>query len=204
MLFIENKKIKIGLMGGSFNPAHDGHIQIACEAIKKLDLDEIWWLISPQNPLKSKDRMMMYEKRVEIAKKISKNYPKIKVKEIEKKIKTTYTSDLISFLKKRSPLTKFVWIMGADSFLQMSKWKNWEKIVLNVPLAVFDRPSYTLKALGSHIAFKYKYCRISQKSARYSIFKKALPAWVFFTTKHNFISSTRIRRKSLATLTKKK
>ncbi|MHA1539337.1 MAG: nicotinate (nicotinamide) nucleotide adenylyltransferase [Alphaproteobacteria bacterium] len=203
MLFSEQRRIKIGLMGGSFNPAHEGHLHLACAALQRLGVDEVWWLVSQQNPLKSKTEMRPYDARVQSAKKLSKRHPQIKVKEIEKNIRTTYTADLIGFLKKRAPRAQFVWITGADNFIQMSRWHKWEEIVRNVPLAVFDRPRYSLKALGSAVASRYRRYRLSPEAARHQIFKRKPPVWVFFPMRRSALSSTEIRRRSSVKRVKK-
>jgi len=130
--------MKIGLLGGSFNPAHAGHLYISEVAIRQLGLQQLWWLVSPQNPLKSTTDMMSFEKRFESAQKIAR-HPKIIVSDIERRLGTQYTADTLSALRRRFRGDKFVWIMGADNLIQLPKWKKWEEIFHFAEIHVFDR-----------------------------------------------------------------
>lgn len=165
-------KLKIGLFGGSFNPAHEGHVYISIQAINKLYLNYIVWLISPQNPLKILDISNTLNKRVEYAKSLikknikaisntkcesTKNRSNIKntniiVSDIEQKLKTNYTEETIIKLINLYPNVEFVWIMGADNMVQIHKWKNWKNIFKMVNVAVFDREGYSTIALESNAA----------------------------------------------------
>ncbi|MGD9637949.1 MAG: nicotinate-nucleotide adenylyltransferase [Alphaproteobacteria bacterium] len=188
----ENKNMKIGLLGGSFNPAHKGHIYISEMALKKMNLDEVWWLVSPQNPLKSSQGMASFEQRYDYAKKIITN-SKIKVSNIEQELGTRYTVDTISRLKQIYKSYKFVWIMGADNLEQIPKWKNWKKIFNLVPIAVFDRNQYSLRIKFLKAAKTFKKQKIEgAKLFRLCYFKA--PAWGFFRIKNNPLSSTDIRK----------
>ena len=184
----------IGLLGGSFNPAHAGHKMITEFALKRLRLNTIWWLVSTQNPLKSKTGMRPLIDRLDTAQSMA-NHPKVSVKPIEFQFNTLYTADTIRTLKKRYRQTKFVWIMGADNLAQFTEWKDWNKIATMVSIAVFNRPGYSQKALSSRMARRYSGRRISEcKSALLAKLKP--PRWVFLHTLLNPISSTKIREES--------
>jgi nicotinate-nucleotide adenylyltransferase len=184
----------IGLLGGSFNPAHAGHKMITVFALKRLRLNTIWWLVSTQNPLKSKTGMKPLIDRLNTARSVA-NHPKVSVKPIEFQFNTLYTADTISTLKKRYRQTKFVWIMGADNLAQFTEWKDWNKIATMVPIAVFNRPGYSQKALSSRMARRYSGRRISEcKSVLLA--KLTPPRWLFVHTLLNPISSTRIREEN--------
>ncbi|MCK5296329.1 MAG: nicotinate-nucleotide adenylyltransferase [Alphaproteobacteria bacterium] len=188
-----HRSMKVGLLGGSFNPAHEGHRHISLEAIKLLELDEVWWIVSPQNPLKSSDDMGGFDERVSKAAEIA-NHLKIKVTDIEKKIKTRYTADTLQKLKKLYPETKFVWLMGADNLLQIPNWKNWENIFNTVSIAVFDRSPYCYKALNGKAARRFAHARIKESRAKELLNKKP-PVWSFIHIKRHSASSTEIRAK---------
>ena len=184
----------IGLLGGSFNPAHAGHKMITGFALKRLRLNTIWWLVSTQNPLKSMAGMKPLIDRLNTAQSIA-NHPKVSVKPIEFQFNTLYTADTIRTLKKRYRQTKFVWIMGADNLAQFTEWKDWNKIATMVSIAVFNRPGYSQKALSSRMARRYSGRRISEcKSALLAKLKP--PRWVFLHTLLNPISSTKIREEN--------
>ncbi|MBL4666996.1 MAG: nicotinate-nucleotide adenylyltransferase [Sneathiella sp.] len=187
---------KIGLLGGSFNPAHEGHLYISETALKFLGLDQVWWLVSPQNPLKSADEMQIFENRLSQAKAIISN-PAIEVSDFELKHRRTYTADTLIKLKEIYPDNQFVWLMGADNLAQIPKWHKWQKIFETIPIAVFDRPGFTFKALGGKAARTYAEHRILPASPGRPILdfaSRKVPAWTFVThTKHK-LSSTYIRK----------
>jgi len=186
---------KIGLLGGSFNPAHAGHLYISETALRSLGLDQVWWLVSPQNPLKSGTDMAQYDARIGFAKKLAVS-PHIHVSDFEKTIGETYTANTIAKLKQRYPNKKFVWLMGADNLVQIPKWYHWQKIFNQVPIAVFDRPGYCFKALSGKAANIFKHARrypTGQGRPMLNFAAKTGPKWVFIShTKHK-LSSTYIR-----------
>ena len=186
----------IGLMGGSFNPAHSGHKLISELAIKRLSLDKLWWLVSPQNPLKPKADMAGIEERVQNAVKVSGN-PKIKVMTIESYLNTQYTIDILEILTQRFPSTRFVWIMGADNLVQFSEWKDWEKIASLVRIAVFDRPNFSLKSLASKMPKRFFRNRLRERQGL-ALRNKFPPAWIFFHTNLSHISATKIRSETIS------
>ncbi|OUR80014.1 hypothetical protein A9Q83_02270 [Alphaproteobacteria bacterium 46_93_T64] len=187
---------KIGLLGGSFNPAHEGHLYISETALRTLGLDEVWWLISPQNPLKSADGTRSFADRMKRAEVLTKN-PAIRVSDFEKTHSQTYTADTLVKLQRVYPTHQFVWLMGADNLIQFPKWRHWRDIFDTMPIAVFDRPGYTFKALAGEAARCYADCRIFPGSTGRPILdfaERKAPAWTFVAhTKHK-LSSTYIRK----------
>ncbi|ANY18968.1 Nicotinate-nucleotide adenylyltransferase [Tsuneonella dongtanensis] len=137
-----------GLLGGSFNPAHRGHRSISLAAIERLALDEVWWLVSPGNPLKPVAGMAPLRARVASAKRVARRAP-IRVTAIERELGTRYTIDTLRALVRRYPRRRFVWLMGADNLAQFHRWRNWRGIARTVPIAVFARPGYEAKAMAS-------------------------------------------------------
>lgn len=184
----------VGLLGGSFNPAHQGHRFISLQAINSLGLDEVWWLVSPQNPLKDKRMMLDLKERVRRARGIVR-HPRIRVTDIERRLGTHFTADTLDALKRRFPKIRFVWLMGADNLLQIPKWDRWERIFRSVPVAVFDRKPYTYQALASRAAQRFRHCRKTGARLR-GVGRAAAPAWVFLFYRRHPASATDIRQKS--------
>jgi nicotinate-nucleotide adenylyltransferase len=182
---------RIGLLGGSFNPAHQGHLDISLAALKYLGLDEIWWLVSPQNPLKPVAGMAPFTERLASAQAMAK-HPRIRVTGIEAKLGTRFTADTLKALVTRFPACRFVWLMGADNLAQISSWRDWTKIFHTVPIAVFDRPSYTIKALTALAARRFRRAR-RREAALKMLAATRTPAWVFVHHRLNPISATQIR-----------
>ena len=181
----------IGLLGGSFNPAHAGHRFISLYALDHLKLDEVWWLVSPQNPLKSADGMAPFARRMARAKAIAR-HPRIVVTDVERRLGTQYTADTLRQLCKRRTNARFVWLMGADNLKQMHHWEDWAEIFHIARVAVFDRPQYSVDALLSKAAHRFARHRVPSASASSLIARKP-PAWVFLRTPLHPISATRIR-----------
>ncbi len=136
---------RIGLLGGSFNPAHGGHRAISLFALRALGLDEVWWLVSPGNPLKDAKTMAPLEARLASAEALARGAP-IRPTAIEAKLGTRYTADTLRALKSRYPRHQFIWLMGADNLLQFDEWRNWRGIARTVPIAVIARPGYNRAA----------------------------------------------------------
>ena len=180
----------IGLLGGSFDPPHKGHLYISLEAKKILKLDEIWWLVTPQNPLKI-NQPASYKDRVRNCKLIAKNHP-IKIKEIEKKINSRYSYETIKYLNNHYKNIKFYWLMGADNLINFHKWQNAKSIFSEIPIVVFRRYGYNEKALKSYTSNFYKNFRLISKIINLKNFDK-LPAWTVIQNKEIKISSTEIR-----------
>lgn len=136
---------RVGLLGGSFNPAHGGHRRISVAALDRLGLDELWWLVSPQNPLKTSTGMAPLAARVASAKHAAR-HPRIRVKALPG---DRYTVDTVRALQRRHPGTRFIWLMGADNLAQFDRWHDWRGLARAVPIAVFARPGYSLHGLGA-------------------------------------------------------
>ena len=181
------------MLGGSFNPAHGGHLHISELALKLLDLDQIWWLVSPQNPLKPVDGMAPFPVRLEGARRIAETDPRILVTDLESRLASSrYTADNLNALRRRFPRLRFVWLMGGDNLVQIPKWQRWPEIFRTVPIAVFDRPSYSLKALSGPAAKRFARYRVPASDER-RLAEMEPPAWVFFHTRLDDRSATRIR-----------
>ena len=131
---------RVGLLGGSFNPAHGGHLHVSREALKRLDLDEVWWLVAPQNPLKAVRGMAPFDKRLAGAKRLARD-PRIRVLDLERRLGTRYTVDTVAALRRLFPKIRFVWLMGADNLAQIRHWQRWTRIFAALPIAVFARPT---------------------------------------------------------------
>lgn len=178
-------------MGGSFNPAHDGHLFIARLALKRLGLHEVWWLVSPQNPLKSRDDMAPFPQRLASARALTRDR-RIRPSDVELRLGTQYTADTLVELRRRCPRIRFVWIMGADNLIGFHRWERASLILHTLPVAIFDRPTYSLRALSSRTARRYKGVRLPQGKAR-TLAARRPPAWVFLHTRRHSASATRIR-----------
>ncbi len=148
------KNRTIGLLGGSFNPAHKGHLHITLYALKALGFDEVWWLVSPKNPLKNAADLASYEQRLASARMVAAGYPRIKVLDIESRLRTKYTYQTVAALQKRFPGARFVWMMGADNLAQFHRWKRWAKVLTTIPVVVFDRAPYSHRSLRSKAAMR--------------------------------------------------
>ena len=188
-----DKITTVGLFGGSFNPPHKGHKNICLYTLNFLGLNQLWCLVSPQNPLKQKKDLASLDERVEKTKKMLK-HPKICVTDIEKKYKTYYTIDTIKKLLIRFPKNKFIWIMGADNLIQIIKWKDWEKIFYKVSIVVIDRPGYGLKSRLSIAAQRFSKYKIQNSEAKRILTQKP-PAWIFLQPRLDKSASTKIRSK---------
>lgn len=182
---------RIGLLGGSFNPAHAGHRHISLIALRRLALDEVWWLVSPQNPLKPAKGMASLAQRMASAR-IAANHPRIRVTDIERRLSTRYTVDTVRALKRRHPGFAFVWLIGADNLIQMPAWKSWQALFGAVAVAVFARPSYSLRALAGQAACRFARSRLPERQAR-RLAEQGPPAWVFLRIRLHSASATEIR-----------
>ena len=182
---------KIGLLGGSFDPPHKGHLYISLQAKKMFKLDEIWWLVTPQNPHKIL-KPATYKERIKNCKIISKNRP-IKIKEIEKKINSKYTYKSLDYILNHYPNIKFFWLMGADNLINFHKWQKWKQIFNEISVVVFKRHGYNTIALKS-IAFRtFSNSRLISNFININEFNK-LPSWTWINNKEIKISSSEIRK----------
>ena len=184
--------LTVGLFGGSFNPPHAGHALVAEIALRRLALDQLWWMVTPGNPLKSARELAPLADRIELSEKIARN-PKIKVTAFEAAQHVRYTADTLALVKARNPGVDFVWIMGADSLRDFHHWQRWREIVLTFPIAVFDRPGATLSFLSSVVAKTFDYARVDEGDALL-LARMTAPAWTFIHGPRSSLSSTAIRK----------
>lgn len=182
---------RIGLLGGSFNPAHDGHRHVSLEALKRLGLDEVWWLVSPQNPLKSGDGMEPLTTRLARAKQIA-HHPHIKVEAPELLLGTRYTLDTVQALKRLYPQAHFVWLMGADILPQLVHWAGWRDLFGSIAIAAFARPGWGYAALQSPAPRAFSRYRVDADRAR-RLATCEPPAWCFIPSRLDNHSATAIR-----------
>ncbi len=180
---------KIGLLGGSFDPAHKGHQHVAETAAALLGLDKVWWLVSPQNPLKKNSSPI--EKRIASARNIAIG-SKMVITDIETRMKTTYTIETLAALKKHYKGVKFIWLMGGDNLAGFEKWRGWKQIALEVAICVVSRPSTGPKARLGRMARQFQSDRLSVSEANLLV-KKKPPVWVYIPARFNRLSSTYLR-----------
>ena len=183
--------MRIGLLGGSFNPPHFAHRAISLFAIKRLKLDRVWWLVTPGNPLKDQEGLHDLEERTKAARKMADD-PRIDVSCLESVIGTRYTVNTITYLRRRASGLRFVWIMGADNLAQFHRWQNWRRIAAEVPIAVIDRPPQSFRALAAPAAQALARYRLPENQAG-RLADQRPPAWVFLTGMKSNLSSTGLR-----------
>ena len=183
-------------MGGSFNPAHAGHLHVSREALKRLNLDEVWWLVAPQNPLKPQRGMAPLAERLAGAARVARQDPRLHVTDLEAQLGTRFTSDTIAALQRLFPRVRFVWLMGADNLSQIRHWERWTEIFSRLPIAVFDRPTYCLRALAELPARRFARWRVSPMAA-HRLADLTPPAWVFLPIRLDANSATEIRSQEL-------
>lgn len=184
----------VGLLGGSFNPAHAGHVHLSLEACKRLRLDRVLWLVSPQNPLKSQKNMADYDRRVERAEALTAPHSQLSVTRLERQINSRYTIDTLHFLTHHYPQTRFVWLMGSDNLQQMHRWHCWREIMQLVPVAVFDRAPFSHAALRSPAALTFQKQRLpDHQLPRLAL--SAAPAWSYVFMPRHPESASDLRKK---------
>ena len=183
---------RIGLLGGSFNPAHEGHLHISLEALKRLKLDEIWWLVSPQNPLKKASDLADYATRVGLAQAMA-AHPRIRVLTLEAQHGLYYTIDTLRFLRTHYPRQQFVWLMGADNLAGFHRWRAWRDIASLVSIAILDRAPYGLKALHARFATRYRTDRVNPQCAPLML-DAAAPNWAYLSIPRHPMSATFLRK----------
>lgn len=182
---------RIGLMGGTFNPPHEGHTACAITALRRLDLDQLWWMVTPGNPLKSGDGLPSLKARMAASRSFAAS-PSITITGFEAELGTSYSYATVRFVAQRLPRVHFVWVMGADNLATFHRWQNWRDIARAVPIAVVDRPGWRLKALASPAARYLARARLPEDRAR-ALPDAKPPAWVFLTTRLSEASSTALR-----------
>jgi nicotinate-nucleotide adenylyltransferase len=183
---------RIGLMGGTFDPPHAGHVTCASTAIRRMHLDQLWWMVTPGNPLKSGDGLPSLAKRMEASRRFAAD-PRIKVTGFEAALASRYTYDTLRFVTRRLPGVHFVWVMGADNLAGFHHWQHWQQIARLVPIAVVDRPGWRLRALASPAATRLARYRVPEHLAgRLPVMSP--PAWSLLSTRLSEASSTALRR----------
>jgi nicotinate-nucleotide adenylyltransferase len=185
--------LRIGLMGGSFNPAHAGHRHVALTALTRLNLDRIWWIVARGNPLKSGQGNFV--ERLASARAIAR-HPRMIVTDIEAQAGLTYSADTLAALIARAPGAQFVWVMGADSLAQFHLWRRWPSIAQAMPVCVVARPGYGLKARASPFARRFAKARLPSAAAA-SLAFHAPPAWIMIEARHVALSSTALRAQAV-------
>ncbi len=183
---------RIGLMGGSFNPPHIGHLHVAEEALRRLRLDEVWWLLARRNPLKSADIYADHAHRLAATRAFVAHHPRFRVMDLEWRLGTNYTVEVLEVLSPLLSQGYCTWLMGADSFATFHRWRRWRDIAHMIPLAVFDRPGYTFAALSSPAARALAAHRLPQQAAAL-LPECTPPAWTFLFIRRCPESSTRLR-----------
>lgn len=185
---------KIGLLGGSFNPAHAAHVLISQIALSRLGLDRVWWVVTPGNPLKSNGGLPPLADRLAQCRDLVAD-SRIVITGFETELGTAYTAATLSFLRRRHPKVDFVWIMGADCLAEFHRWRQWRGIFELLPIVVVDRPGWHLAASASIAARTFGKARLPQ--SRSSILARArAPAWTLLTGPLSPLSSTALRRKA--------
>lgn len=186
--------LRVGLLGGSFNPAHAAHREISLTALHRLELDQIWWLVSPQNPLKSRNGMAPLDRRVVQAQAVA-DHPAIHVTDLEQRLDTRYTVDTLDRLRLHYPNMQFVWLMGADNLAQFHRWHAWQDIAHTMPIAVLDRPGFNLRAARTPAGQWLSRYRIAQHDSG-ALADQEAPAFLLLKSKLNPLSATEIRQKT--------
>ncbi|OJY71258.1 MAG: nicotinic acid mononucleotide adenylyltransferase [Sphingobium sp. 66-54] len=184
----------VGLLGGSFNPAHGGHRAISLFAREALGLDEVWWLVSPGNPLKPRAGMAPLAARMASARQTARRAP-IRVTAIERELHTRYTVETLRKLQRRYPRIRFIWLMGADNLAQFDRWKDWRGIARGTAIAVIARPGYTRAAHGAPaMAWLRRFVRPASQCKRWTTWR--LPALVHLRFRPDPRSATLLRQKA--------
>ena len=185
--------MRIGLYGGSFDPPHRGHRLVAEMALRRLRLDRIWWIVTPGNPLKDTRHLAATAERLAAARAMAR-HPGMAVSDLETRLGTVFTVDTLRYLVRRCPGIRFVWIMGADSLAGLHRWKGWREIAALMPVAVIDRPGWTLRAPRARAAVALSRARLPETAAA-ELAGRIPPAWLVLTGPRSDASSTALRDK---------
>lgn len=188
------RRQRIGVMGGSFNPPHEGHRSVAATALRRLALDRLWWLVTPANPLKPQTGLASQSERIAASRVIAPG-PRVTVTGFEAELGASYTISTLTFLARRYPSARLVWVMGADSLATFHRWRSWRDIARLVPIAVVDRPGWRWRALASPAARALARSRLPEARAA-ALAGRRPPCWVLLTTRLDKSSSTALRERA--------
>ncbi|MHA3976509.1 nicotinate-nucleotide adenylyltransferase [Halovulum sp. GXIMD14794] len=183
--------MKVGLLGGSFDPPHLGHVHITRRALRRFDLDQVWWLVSPGNPLKA-DAPASMARRIAAARTLV-GHPRVQVTDIEARLGTRFTADTLRKLVGLYPGVNFVWLMGADNLASFHKWEHWRDIMEQIPIGVLARPGEQVRAGLSPAAQVYARHRLRKEDAP-GLALAPPPAWVLLSGPMVEASSTALRK----------
>ena len=183
--------LRVGLFGGSFDPAHHGHVHVTREALKRFGLDRVWWLVSPGNPLKQRGPAPL-DQRIAGARRIMR-HPRVVVTDIEAQLGTRYTAETIAALQHHLPGVRFTWLMGADNLAQFHQWQDWQEIVARVPIGVLARPGERLEGLTARMPQVYRFARMAEADSK-GLGDSTPPSWCFVNISMRSVSSTELRR----------
>lgn len=183
---------RIGLLGGSFDPPHEGHVHITKEALKRFDLDQVWWLVSPGNPLKDRGPAKL-ARRMAAAREVM-DHPRVHICDFESHVGTRYTAETLAVLQDTCPQARFVWLMGADNLAQFHRWKDWQDIMARVPVGVLARPGDRIEARTAKAAQVFRRAQLHPRNSR-ALSRAAAPVWAFVNVPMRDISSTQLRNK---------
>lgn len=184
----------VGLFGGSFNPPHQGHALVAEIALRRLGLDQLWWMVTPGNPLKNHSGLAPLSERLLSSEALARD-PRIKVTAFEQTLRSSYTAETLDYIRQRNPHAHFIWIMGADNLESFHNWQRWRHIAETFPIAVIDRPGSTLSYLSSKMARTFAHARVDEDDAA-TLWKRKAPAWTFIHGPRSTLSSTALRERN--------
>jgi len=184
---------RIGLLGGSFDPAHTGHAHITREALRRFGLDAVWWLVTPGNPLKAHGPAPLAQRMAQ-ARQVMR-HPRVKICDIERHLQARFTADTLRHMQRLYPGVHFLWLMGADNLAQLHRWQNWQDIVQRVPLGVLARPGQQISGQVSKAAQVYSHARLSGNAAKL-LARRGAPGWCFVNVPMRDISSSDLRAKT--------
>lgn len=187
---------RIGVMGGTFDPPHEGHLAVAMTALKRLALDQLWWLVTPGNPLKGHNQLPPLEQRMALCRELAR-HPRMRVTGFEAELGTAYTAETLAFLAARHPCVRWVWVMGADNLASFHRWQRWRRIARLMPMAVVDRPGYRLRAVSSVAGRTLARGRLAEAKA-VMLPRCHPPAWTLLSTRLSAASSTALRTRTVA------
>lgn len=185
------KGMSVGLFGGTFNPPHAGHLLVAETALRKLRLNQLWWMVTPGNPLKENSTLPGLAERLAWCRDHIED-PRVKLSAFEAAHGLTYTAETLKFVLSRNRGVHFVWVMGADNLAGFHRWQDWQEIANSVPIAVIDRPGSTLSYLSSVMAKTFNSARVDEDDAA-ALARMEAPAWTFIHGPRSSLSSTAIR-----------